>query len=128
MARLTERQEQICFIKYLEILKKQGKIITYFAVPNGGGRNVREAVNLKKEGVRAGVSDLCIILASNVVFIEMKKEPKLLKNNKLSYAGIVTSEKQKEFLGDINKSDVCYGAVCYGFNGAKEFIDKILKR
>ena len=29
-----------------------------FAVPNGGSRNLREAVNLKAQGVMAGVSDL----------------------------------------------------------------------
>lgn len=32
-----------------------------FAVPNGGSRNVLEAVNLKKQGVRAGVSDLILL-------------------------------------------------------------------
>jgi hypothetical protein len=32
-----------------------------FAVPNGGSRNILEAVNLKKQGVRAGVSDLVLL-------------------------------------------------------------------
>ena len=35
-----------------------------FAVPNGGSRNVIEAANLKKQGVRAGVSDLVFLYPS----------------------------------------------------------------
>ena len=35
-----------------------------FAVPNGGSRNKLEAVNLKKQGVRAGVSDLIFLYAT----------------------------------------------------------------
>lgn len=31
-----------------------------FAIPNGGRRDMREAVRLKKEGVKAGVSDLIL--------------------------------------------------------------------
>lgn len=36
-----------------------------FAVPNGGSRNVVEATNLKKQGVRAGVSDLVLLYPCN---------------------------------------------------------------
>ena len=35
-----------------------------FAVPNGGSRNKIEAANLKKQGVRAGVSDLVFLYPS----------------------------------------------------------------
>lgn len=44
-----------------------------FAVPNGGSRNLREAVNLKAQGVLAGVSDLIVLLpGKKVYFIEIK--------------------------------------------------------
>lgn len=44
-----------------------------FAVPNGGSRNLREAVNLKAQGVMAGVSDLIVLLpGKKVYFIELK--------------------------------------------------------
>ena len=43
-----------------------------FAVPNGGSRNPREAYNMKKAGVMAGVSDLIAVGRGKVLFIEMK--------------------------------------------------------
>ena len=44
-----------------------------FHVPNGGGRDAREAANLKVQGVLAGVPDLCIVLpCGEVVWVEMK--------------------------------------------------------
>lgn len=44
-----------------------------FAVPNGGSRNIREAKNLKAQGVMAGVSDLILLLPNKkVYFIELK--------------------------------------------------------
>lgn len=44
-----------------------------FAVPNGGSRNLREAVHLKAQGVLAGVADLVICLPKGKVhFVELK--------------------------------------------------------
>jgi len=43
-----------------------------FAMPNGGKRNKITAAIMKREGVRAGVPDLCIIAKSKIFFIEMK--------------------------------------------------------
>jgi len=123
-----EHYEQIKVIHYLSILQNQGKVIEYFAVPNGGSRNVREAMNLKKEGVKAGVSDLVVILQDKILFIEMKRPPKILKSGKLSYAGIKVSENQKVFLENVNNGDVSAGFVCYGFDEAKKVIDEYAKK
>lgn len=39
--------------------KSKGKIFKYLmAIPNGGSRNLIEATSLKRQGVKAGVSDL----------------------------------------------------------------------
>ena len=122
-----EHQEQIKLVNYLSILERQGKIITFFAIPNGGSRNAIEAKNLKREGIRAGVSDIQIILKNKVLFIEMKRQPKVLKSGKLSYTGINISDMQKEFINKVNNSDVCSATICYGFNEAKEYIDNALK-
>lgn len=35
----------------------------FFHVPNGGSRNAIEAVNLKRQGVKRGVSDLILLCA-----------------------------------------------------------------
>lgn len=33
-----------------------------FAVPNGGSRHIREAANLKRQGVKSGVSDVIVLI------------------------------------------------------------------
>ena len=123
-----EHHEQIKLVNYLSVLERQGKIITFFAIPNGGSRNKMEAVNLKREGVKAGVSDMQVILKDKVLFIEMKRPPKRLKSGKLSYSGISVSDNQKEFIDRVRGSKVCKAKVCYGFNEAREFVDDELER
>jgi len=46
-----------------------------FAVPNGGSRNISEAVRLHSEGVVSGVSDLVLLVPNSkmqILCIEMK--------------------------------------------------------
>ena len=43
-----------------------------FSVPNGGSRNLLEAVHLKSEGALAGVADLIALAPSALLFVEMK--------------------------------------------------------
>lgn len=46
-----------------------------FHIPNGGSRNLLEAAKLKKMGVKAGVSDLCLPIAAkgyHSLWIELK--------------------------------------------------------
>lgn len=46
-----------------------------FSVPNGGSRNKIEAMNLKRQGVRAGVADLILLFPKQghgALLIEMK--------------------------------------------------------
>jgi hypothetical protein len=48
-----------------------------WAVPNGGSRNVMEAVNLKRAGVRRGVPDMMLSMAMggfHGLFIEFKSK------------------------------------------------------
>lgn len=66
--RHEEANFQICAVR---MLRMAGHFV--FAVPNGGSRNLREAVNLKAQGVLAGVSDLILLLPNKkVYFIELK--------------------------------------------------------
>ena len=39
-----------------------------FAVPNGGSRHVREAANLKRQGVKPGVSDVIVLIPKKFCF------------------------------------------------------------
>jgi len=63
-----EHQVQVAICQYLDI-----RGVVHFAIPNGGKRNVITATKLKKEGVKAGVPDLCIIHEGMAFFLEVKK-------------------------------------------------------
>lgn len=88
-----------------------------YHVPNGGKRNQKEAFNLKRQGVRAGVPDLCLPVARgkfHALYIELK-----VGKNK-------ATQKQKEWIKRLTKQGnmalVCYGweeasAVCFGDYG-----------
>jgi len=48
-----------------------------FAVPNGGNRNMLEALKMKREGIYPGISDLILLVSRkdcNTLCIEMKTE------------------------------------------------------
>ena len=129
-----EANHQKMFIKYLEMKKQSGKVIEYFAPVNENTSSfTNRAVALKVEakakamGKKAGVSDVVVILKNKVLFIEMKRPAKRLKSGKLSTAGIIVSEYQKQFLENISQSEVCEGVVAYGFDEAKGFIDNQIK-
>ena len=88
-----------------------------FHIPNGGSRNKLEAYNLKKQGVKAGVPDICLPVPSGAyhgLYIELK------------YGKNKTSPEQRAWLAAL--SAVGYKtAVCYGWSEAAETILKYLK-
>ena len=54
-------------------LKTQNPQGLIFSVPNGGNRNMLEAMTLKATGLLAGVSDLIVILPiGKILFVELK--------------------------------------------------------
>ena len=67
---MTRHDESNFQIGVVRCLRMAGHFV--FAVPNGGSRNLKEAVNLKAQGVKAGVSDLILLLPHKVYFIELK--------------------------------------------------------
>jgi len=116
----TEAQEQSSLMQWSQTykIKGLGPLFDYmFAIPNGGSRNKIEAVNLKKQGVKAGVPDLFICVPSgdyHGLFIEMKS-----KN------GIV-SDKQLDWIYRLKS--ICYRVeVCYGQDEAREAIINYLE-
>ena len=52
-----EHQIQVAICQYLDLIK-----IPYFAIANGGLRNIIVAKKLKAEGVKAGVADLFLMI------------------------------------------------------------------
>lgn len=79
----SEHAEQVIVVDWLDHIASRrwphlavldGRL-TWFAVPNGGQRNVIVATRLKREGVRAGVPDLAIMIprgGHGALFVEMK--------------------------------------------------------
>lgn len=67
-----------------------------YHTPNGGMRNSREAVKLKRVGVKKGVSDICLPYPHgryHGLYIEMK------------YGRNATTQEQAEFLCDMRVRD-----------------------
>ncbi len=89
-----------------------------YAIPNGGLRNARTAVTLKRTGVKAGVPDVFLPAKRQGyggMYIEMKRRK-----------GGVVSQAQKEFMADL----ISYGyyvKVCHGFDEARDAITEYLE-
>lgn len=83
----------VSFLKKLKALEPNVGLV-FFSIPNGGTRNKREAANLKLSGVTAGIPDLCLLVKSKTLFIEMKKN-----NGKLS-------EHQKSIIEELSNIDI----------------------
>jgi len=83
-----------------------------FAIPNGGHRRKQTAKRLKAEGVKAGVSDICLPVARGG-FHGLWAECKV-GNNRLT-------EKQAEFLTSMEMQGY-YTAVWWTFDQAKSNI------
>jgi len=79
-----EANFQIAVARYLDLKK-----ILWFHCPNGGSRNAREAANLKRQGVKRGISDV-IILEPRAIYHGLMIELKTAKGT--------VSKEQKEFL------------------------------
>ena len=113
----TEAEEQQAVIEWAQYETHNYPCLKWLHhIPNGGRRDKQEAIKLKRQGVKAGVSDLFLPYPNNGyhgLYIEMKSE-----NGRLS-------QKQAEFLEDM----VEYGyktAVCYNAESAIAEISKYL--
>ena len=72
----TEAQEQAALFAWAHLREfTTPELRLLFHIPNGGKRNIREAVKLKRMGVRPGVPDLFLSIARggfHGLWIEMK--------------------------------------------------------
>lgn len=78
----------------------------------------------KAQGKLKGVADVTVLLPNKILFIELKKQGKKLKNGNISYSNSKVSDEQKAFLEKVNSFDYAEGRVCYGFEAAKNFIEE----
>ena len=106
----TEQERVIAWAAWNERQHPELKML--YHIPNGGSRNELEAANLKRQGVKAGVPDLCLPVPMNGfhgLYIEMK------------YGKNKTTETQEEWLKEL-KAQGYFTAVCYGAEQAKRMI------
>ncbi|MBT8449564.1 MAG: VRR-NUC domain-containing protein [Gammaproteobacteria bacterium] len=89
------------------------------AIPNGGNRNPIEAKRLKRQGVRAGVSDVFLpvpVPPYHGMYIEMKK----------ATGPVRVTPQQKAFIRDMELQGYkC--AVCRGFDEARKTISDYMR-
>lgn len=73
----TEHAHQVALFMWASQNRdKYPELEWMYAIPNGGERNVAVAGRLKAEGVKSGVSDVCVPVARkrcHGLYIEMKK-------------------------------------------------------
>lgn len=115
----TEAAEQAAVFEWAEYhIGKHPELAYMFHPPNGGSRHAAEAANLKRQGVRSGVPDICLPVPRggfHGLWIELKRD----KYGKLS-------EPQRDYIRFL--SDQGYKAgVCYGADEAIRAIEKYLR-
>ena len=110
----NEQQALFQWAKFME--QKYPELRLLYHPPNGGKRDKREAARLKREGVKAGVPDLCLPVARGEfhgLYIELKAG----KNK--------PTDAQKEWISDLILQGY-YACVCVGWEQAAEVIGDYL--
>lgn len=110
----TESIEQTRLFQWARSQRgKYPELALMFHIPNGGSRHKAEAKNLKGQGVKAGVPDLCLPVARcgcHGLFIELKRQK-----------GGRVSEAQGEWVKDLTHQGYCV-TVCPGWESASRII------
>ena len=112
-----EHQEQSTLMAWMELQHPKAYTNTY-AIPNGGKRHIKIAVKLKKEGVKAGVPDICIALPKGPfhgMYLEYKTK-----------TGRPTKE-QLEWLENLDEAGY-HTALCKGIEAAQDEINSYLRQ
>ncbi len=119
MLSAKEAQEQAWLFQWaMWSVQKFPELSLLYHVPNGGKRDKKEAVSLKRQGVKAGVPDLFLPVARDGYFglyIELK-----VGRNK-------TTDIQKKWIKDLIEQGYMV-EVCYGWQEAKEILEKYLMK
>ena len=109
-----ERGEQIAVIQWVRLNERRyPELALLFHPPNGGSRNVIEATNLKRMGVRSGIPDLILPVSRHgyhALYIEMKSG-----RGRVSAAQADMIERLKEYGNHV--------AICYDAGAAIDVIE-----
>lgn len=111
----TEHWEQT---QLFEWAKHRPELEMMYAIPNGGHRDIRVAVKLKEEGVKAGVPDICLPLprgGKHGLYIELKRRK----------YGQISPDQLKWLEALMREGYAC--AVCCGWEQARSVIEDYLR-
>ena len=112
-----ESSEQQALFVWSKLMQAQyPELSLLHAIGNGGKRNLIEAVRMKREGVKAGVSDIMLPVARNGfhgLYVELKVGKGKASNN------------QEWWIAETTKQGY-YSVVCVGWVEAKEVIERYL--
>ena len=112
--KLSEFQHQVLFVEYLDILKSQGKIVMFTAIPNNTWTpSWSQKIKNKKAGLNPGFPDLIILTKKKAISIEMK----VGKNN--------PTKQQEEWHKALEKAGINTW-VAWSYEGAKTVIDRYI--
>ena len=92
----TEHAHQVALFMWLAtIIPKYPEARWIYAIPNGGKRDAITANRLKSEGVKSGVSDICLPFAKqgyHGFYIEMKKPKGKESPEQKEFGAFLTSQ------------------------------------
>ena len=116
---ISEHKEQVAIFEWATLnMDRYPQLELMFAIPNGSQRNRRTGQILKREGVKAGVPDICLPYPASSyhgLFIELKRRD-----------GGSPSIKQMEWI--VKLSGAGYLAtICHGAKEAVELIINYLE-
>ena len=113
-----EAYEQELLFQWAELqAHKYPSLRMMYHIPNGGSRNKLEAYNLKKQGVKAGVPDICLPYPCggyHSLYIELKYGKNKPTPEQTAWLTALSALGHKT-------------AVCYGWESASKVIINYLK-
>lgn len=109
----TEDQEQIEFVKYLEL-----KGLKFTAIPNHTyNPNFSQQAKNKRLGLRKGLPDMLVVLPGiGLAFVEMKR-----------VKGSSTSVEQRAWVEALNTAPGTEARICKGAAMAIDFIEELMR-
>lgn len=114
----TEHQEQAAVIEWCDLVSKyRPELALIFAIPNGSNKSPSAAEKFKREGLKSGVPDLFLPVATeyaNGLFIEMKRKK-----------GGTVSSAQKDWKEKLEKQGYKV-VICKGADKAIEVLKQYL--
>ncbi len=116
----SEHGQQMAVFQWAAFNRAKYPVLRWlYAIPNGGGRSASQGAMLKAEGVKSGVSDICLPVARggyHGLYIEMKKEHGIPSD---------VSAAQKEFIEFVLEQGY-HAEVAFGWEKAVAILEAYL--